>query len=97
MRNQITHYDIILPYHTTSHMIKAGYYPRSHMTGSISNQFTSAISALLYYDKYFIIQKQEISLVGYAYCHSCFGLVAILAYPTRDISRYLVDDIYIFS
>ena len=56
MRNQITHYDNILLYHTTSHMIKAGYYFRSHMTGSTSNQFTNEISMLLYYVKYFIIQ-----------------------------------------
>ena len=31
----------ILLYCTTSHMIKAGYYFGSHMTGSISNQFTN--------------------------------------------------------
>ena len=30
---QITHYDNILLYHTTSHMIKDGYYFGSHMTG----------------------------------------------------------------
>ena len=52
MRNSITHYDIILPYRTTSHMIKVGYYPESHMTGSISNQFTNEISALLYYNNF---------------------------------------------
>ena len=35
-------------------MTKVGYQPGSHMTRSISNQFTNKISALLYYDKYFI-------------------------------------------
>ena len=43
MRNSNHTHDNIFPY-ITSHMIKAGYYFGSHMTGSISNQFTNEIS-----------------------------------------------------
>ena len=72
-------------------MIKVGYYPGSHMTGNISNQFTNEISVQPYFDKRFVY------LIGYAYCHSSFGFVAILAYPIHDISRYLSDNVYLLT
>ena len=40
--------------------IKVDNYPGSHMTGSISNQFTNQINMLLHYDKHFITQIQGI-------------------------------------
>ena len=43
------------------------------------------------FDKYIIAQ---IPGKYYSACHSSFGLVATL-YPTRNISRYLCDNIYI--
>ena len=72
-------------------MIKVGYYPESHMTGNISNQFTNDISVQPHFDKHFV------NLIKYAYCHSSFGFVAILAYPIHDISRYLSDNVYLLT
>ena len=62
------------------------------MTGSISNQFTNEISMLLYYNKYFIIQ-----IPGNVthWIHVSVRLMAIPVCQTRDISRYLGDNIYI--
>ena len=75
-------------------MIKAGYYFGSHMTGSISNQFTNEISMLLYYNKYFIIQ-----ILGNI-THWIHVLPLILqtygnipVCQTGDISQYLDDNI----
>ena len=51
-------------------MIKDGYYFGSHMTGSISNQFTN--------------EYREISLFGYMYCHSSFRLMVILTLLTSE-------------
>ena len=42
-------------------------------------------------------RHQEILLIGYAYCHLFFGHVAILVYPTRDISRCLGNNIVLIN
>ena len=73
-------------------MIKAGYYFGSHMTGSISNQFTNEISMLLYYNKLTTNMEVVCLILGLTPkpCSHAFWVLTSLHLPSFLLKMFLL-------